>query len=1499
YVKVVDELGLVLVGASVWSVCDGASLFVGKQGADGFDVVFSGCSVAQLRASALGYKDKTVGWNKVDQSVTIKMDKDVQVASVSFVTENITVANRVEPNVDVSIKDSLGGLRKILTDSSGTGLISLPVGDYNYSAVAFGEVVTGSFKVESTKSMEVKITFTKNRDPVSLAKNKIINIAVFSDANSPIMSALVNVYMDGNIFSLGNTTNSSGLITRPIPVNEDYLTNKFFVVISASGYEKKIVKINPIDINSQPTKIELKRGENKLIVKVIDDQNTNVRSATVRVINTEFNLEVNESENKTTDNNGVYVLKNLPTGNYKILVGTNIVSGETTARMDSNKETYVEVQLTLNMGFIRYNFVDEEGNKINPLIKVYKILENGTNDLLFTGHPKNGVYDSNKFFVGTKIKVIVDDENYFKTTTPIYTITKNTQNKIVPLRTLNSLPNNNEVQLILENVFSANPLYGSAVTVDSIRSGEKSYLFFSLIINTDLNAVPIGVFYVGDKNKPTLDSNSAKIDGIYSVDYQTILSSNMSGLMIDPTNQANIVDEDAKIGNIIFNEIEGKYALPIILEIETDENTINDVINYQAFFGTDKNSLAYKFEFTVGKKFCTNNKTCPPFLYNNYIDKNGVTEEYKENMFLYLGNDYKIISSVENTSDRLFTNSELVLSIPKEGIDYALFSNDKNSVRFPLTLNPLSSSASKEISLELIKAKNIFSINQGVEKIVGGVDELRGVNNASEQKLKFSIKTKNQLEITTSPNKIDERTHQPFFVINTRIKGGSKVSANWKAEKLIPTGETELITSGVTDGNGRQIISFDAANLVKGDVVRFTAFDTNGSIEGYTDVNITSKFSTVETLPQECLSISVGETNVSTNDNYFVALDKGNSQIVTVDSNCSNERTISVVSDLELSEISIIVPANSQKSFTITATPRDSLLGAYPVQVVTVNGTRYSQLAYFDVVISDSSSCFELENAVFDFREINSINSKITNNCYEGRKDNFYPKMNISTNSVSLNYNKPGTPEDVNFTARVIGSALEVYVAGIGWATQWYQTNKGDSCRSVAQDNVVPTELYNMEDQTTECQALIDELSELKTISDLDWFTEPDLNETDPEKSYYNLPTEIQNKIISDLIAEEGSLSEIDTTTDTNSSTTTSNDDSDTNASFSSSRLNNKKTFKKLLFADATYTPENLPKSFTRGTSTEDLSFEFYPTPIGESMLEPQSSCEKVHNMDWVTAPYPENWGDCNVGECYTSIDERPIGPLEVVALSTCKPCKILSAELIEEEIRGVLYTKGETEDEALVGAGVGAVAGVAVGSFFGPWGAVIGGVVGAVGGAVAGMFIDDHETAKMTVQPEFYRNVYFVSEKKTEWEKEFTIKTTEGEVHDLGEYEATPTPSWTDLTEVKGHAVGQTWEEGSGDTNSVLLGALCGQGIGFIDVREGGEGYEVEEPSEIRVEYSSDGLIKYKIPDEAVPSDGIRVFLKNGHYYAEYIGSPEIDSEFIDFNLSKVNLVGNEYAII
>jgi hypothetical protein len=532
---------------------------------------------------------------------------------------------------------------------------------------------------------------------------------------------------------------------------------------------------------------------------------------------------------------------------------------------------------------------------------------------------------------------------------------------------------------------------------------------------------------------------------------------------------------------------------------------------------------------------------------------------------------------------------------------------------------------------------------------------------------------------------------------------------------------------------------------------------------------------------------------------------------------------------------------------------RGGILGAYPIQIMQiVDTTKFNQIGFIDAIVSDSNSTFTLGNAIFDLRTVNSVSSKVTNNKFSGRLDNFYPKMNISTNSVGLTYNKPGNPDTISFTATVVGAAIESVLNGFGWGSILYQISNKGSCTSTVNDPTAPEALLFTENYSEVCGEMAEEIAGYSPTPK----EEPDSPLTDPNVPFYSLPAVSQDQIISEIHPASGTVESIPA--DNNSP----NNGSDlVDGSLSAYETEGK--VKKASFATTTIN--------VAGTATEvtydgaEGGLIYHPGPIGD--IETEFKCVYKNEMSWVGAGRPIGFDECAYGECWKGASEIANGEAAVLVKKDCEKVAIVGLGLNEEEnVIGKFYTEGKEEIN---------------------WWKLL----------LLGFDFIDKEKCKLKVQTEFFRVVNFKKEIKNVWKKDFNISTKENIVQSIGSYtEATPTPKWTNTDGSHGHSPGDTWVEG--DKAYVLM---CSQGMGFIPPEAGttkSGNYQVGDYDSPLMEYNPTGYIKYEIPADTIP-EGTRAFLKDGKYYIEYFGMPELDSKDINFTITKINLTGSEYAII
>lgn len=1483
HAEIIDGDEELISGANLELICLGGSRTnIGSQSNNGFDFeIPTTCSSAQLKATATGYQEKTVNITSTEERKIIELEQE-EVKSTLIIETNNSLGAAVQAEIVLTQKIS-GKVDTYFTDPSGSKTVQVSSGEYSYVAsTSIGQTEEGEFIINPRQVKTIEITFEHVTQQVIDDSNIISIIIVSEDNNTNVFGATPTLYRDGNNAGILMINQEDKVYRRNILPNQ--MNSTYYISISAVDYESKIIQVFPKSKNLAPTKILLRKGGAQLKINLIDDANIPVKNASVSLVSIPSGIQTGFV---TPDNNGVARFTNLQSGSYRIKASTIKEEGELTVALTTDEIKEITIRLVIGEGTIKYKFIDNKSVNQNPF---YTIFENvsGEYQKFSEGTAKNGYVETPKLKVGTKLKLVVTDGNYFETETKDYQITRLRQDKTIILRKINDLPNNNRVQMFLDAIYETNPIYGSAQNASRLLPGRKYYFGFSVVLNNSQEEAKrlVSNFFVSPKDVNVLmQKNMLKINSAYSINDSTVLMTNLKkSSIIDPVSQ-QLVDFWAKQANVI-NESKAPKLIPIIVEVEVDANATGKVgIYFESIYNSEQ-SLLYSREMNIGETFCfaSSNSSCPEVLFSNYIKWNDIkstSREFvplgEEPFVIFVGDNYELKTISENLTDTLIGDVNLSLLIKKESVDNILFEGDKNKFSSRINLAPLNKSTTVESKFNVIKSGNSEKIYESIERIANGLNELRNLS-GNDFVLRFDAKSKNQLELGISPSTIEAGANYPLFLIKTKYstKSGG-VSAKWYAEKIDSQGNSlGRLGQGTTDANGYEITSFNALNLSIGDKVRFVASDDNGALDGIKIVTVTSSIVFAQPEIHECLSVTIDTTKVSEINNFFKTVNKNDSFSIRVDSNCDEERLVGFHTDLLLSENQFTVPSKSNKTITLTAKQRGELFGAYPVQIVTVDSSTYKQLAYFDVVIK-GAQCFDLEQAIFDLRTTGKISSKVINTCFEGRKDNFYPKMNISTNSVSLSYKKPGLPEKVNGTITYSNHAVEGLVQGFSWGQQVTQ-KRGDGCGTPT-STIVPytADFVYIEEGLKNCEIEVEKY----TSFDPPEKEEPDVPQTDPSIPFYALPVLVQERILSQLISETGNW------------TTTTN----TDANLASS---NQEKFSKIYFNDLSvdfYNPNEVKDAGedsvtgvgTTGSSTKKIDAEpisptmttnedgeakgnsekiqkgdVYQMRIGTPEYLPVLKCELQNILAWVAYDRPpgfdfamEKWG----GGGERNFDALIIEEAKGNNGGNCAQKKLTQYTLFEEDsgIPVTLVTEGSRTCSGLLGL------------FCKP------------------------VTCTVVAHNEFHRVVTALQEQIAYGQKDFNIVPIEGKVYNIGRYESPLVPIWTQEKDAHGILVG---EEMVDEVNRLTTNCVDPLGFVALETTRGDFGaFPMPDPADPLVEYDSDRSF-VKIATESIP-EGFRAFLKNGNIYVEYIGVPEIPGPNIDFNITKVNLLGNEYAII
>lgn len=1491
-IQVQDNQQQNINSATIELTCLGQTNSYQNQPTEGWQIeIPSDCQNPQIRAEAQSFDQKTVILNPSDQRKVITLEKTILQGTAYFETST----PKGPEQTNITITNQYGQTNTTTTNLQGTSNINLNSGKYNYTATStIGEIKQGTFQLEPNQKKLIEIEFENSPDEAKPVEERdYIAIKLIDEHDAPISFADITIVQeDGNILLPIRKTNTNGK-TTPQPILDS--NQNFKAIASSSTYQTKIFNV-VLQKQNQFQEIKLTKGGSKLTINTQNDINNPEPRALIILTHPE--LPNTPIKTGNTNTQAIFVIDNLPPANYKLFATDQTERDEANKNIiiTQNQDKNITLTLTTGTGNIRYNFFDTQKNPTDVQIKTY---EKETQPIsIFQGETTRNNYLTPTIKRNNQIIIETTDQNFIPHTTIPYRVSRGTTQKEVFLTKQSQLPNNNPIQLLLEQAYTSNPINSNmsrTTHATNIQQNTTYWLYFTLVLNNENQGTAIANFYTND--------NNFLINNIYSINGANLVMVNQKEeTIIEQNANQNITNQKAVQANARLTNIQAPKAIPIILEIKTDQNATNLSINFEAIHVNNEtqgiiSSLEYERNLIVGEGVCFSD--CPPFFFNNYLkwirednetETRPINPHPAENILL-IGDDYELITNITNLTDIDFETINIENTIPQTQISRLALNNDQNQLTKQTNLLPLSKSQNTNVQL-IPKDNGVITLTQNITS--QKITNLQGTTN----NIRFNTTTKKQIIINTSPQTLSEKTNYPLFIIQTTYDNVRQAKTNYRI--LI---NNQQIDNGQTDANGIAITSLDLTNFDKGDIIQIYANDDEGSLGGYLEKTIIEKY---EQPIQEEPCIEINAQKVTT-------LNKGQTTEMTINSTCGQQKTIFLHTDLSTSQKTIQLEPQTNQAITITATPRGELLGAYPLQVILIDGSRYQQLKHMDIIIKDPSSTFDLENAIFDLTTLNQMESYITNTQYTTRKNNFYPEMRINTNTVTLDYDKPGIPDEFTFEAVVTGFGIEstaygMIVSNIAHARQRRGSSCGGSGCRMPKD--VPT---TPESPTDAVKQIMQNLCE-RMVDDGETFPKPNppLDESGlitilPEFIDYESGIILPPEGISNIITEVENYNpnpELDRVT-----TTAQVDD-----------------FEEQLFfqENHTTTPRDKEETGRVSTATPSVPSENINISVGESRVmagggEPAGELNDSprtfpsrdyiieYHWDFLSDVYGNITGGMprppEFGEVWAGIHE-PYGDKLFTPLRIDNPSKRKAQVLHATYFGGgeyyVMYHLQGKKETNWTNVGIGALVGGALVFIPGVGWWALG---SAAAGGIIGSFIYDDETARIIGQIENPRASEFLDKRIGTWSETVTIPTTQGIATPVGNYimDATPLPKGTNEETVHGHSPGTSWSAGN-----TLFTAGCVIPNGFVaperavtaEPAEGFEPFVLPSADHPHVEYDPSGLIGYTIPRDSFPKD-LKVFLYDGQYWAEYIGVPSMNDAQINFTITKNNLMGVEYAIL
>jgi hypothetical protein len=1454
YIEIRDTEEDLILGANVDLVCGNDVTTFENQTTNGFTIEIPDSCLARLKARADGYIEKNVSIS-TEERKTIHLEKLNLDGEVLFIAET---SEGSESGVEINITSPAEENLQYFTNVFGkTPTIKLDEGNYSYIATSQqGEDVEGTFQISSGGSEEVNLFFETAPGDNTPSNIRVLALELVDGLDAPVIGARARLFKNDDYYGEKRSGTTGKTTGKKVKIDTLEENTTFSAVVKAVGYETKIVDLILQEEGSYQ-KVTMSLGGSKLSLKVVNDIGNPEESAFVSLTLSGFPEKIDDGY---TDKNGELVLQNLPGGNYTIKAFDEQKKDEVeeSFSLGSNVDLEKTIVLITGEGKLRFVLLGTNGGAKRATFDVYKT--NGADEKLSSEVNKN-FYRSSSLKKGSDLTLKTKDGNLFYHETINYEVLRGSQDKEVFLRDLADIPNSNEVQMFIMKVYSGNPVYGnvSRTNTTKLLENKKYWFYIDWVLNSEISDFALANIYIQNTGE-----NKATIENIYSLDNALVLLSDEINDTIIDEQEDSIVEEEALQGNLVFDSVAGRRSIPLLVEINIDSNVEDFELFFEGMHGEYK-SFTYSQQFVMGETFCTTD--CPVFAFDNFLIVEGVTKPIGENNGRIYSDDMNtyLKTIVQNLSDKDIGTSTLNFSVPKNKQRYLLLETDKNSVSKSINIIPFSPSEERTIKLVPKKvglAQIIENASQGTsgQNILDGYE---GNNNV----FSLEIARRIELEIGTAPNEIDSGRIYPAFLVKTNHKGRYRgVSMHWYAELVRDDSIVGRIVSGTTDENGLQTISLDTTSFEKNDILRFTSYDENGSIPGVLDVQIIEPFEVIEE-EHECLSVNLA--GVPIEQSFWVDKSIGDVTTITINSTCDDASRVYAHSDLPLSKKFVDIPSNGSASITATATPREGLLGAYPVQIVSITGERYHELGLVDIVINDPTNCFQISKGVFDFRENDNAQSAIiTNTCFSGRKDNFYPQMNLQTNSVSIAYNKPGVPEIFSFTAKVLGRGVESIVYGFVKSDAMYVSETGGQDEDPWDTPLLPEEAKDTETVQDICEDMVYQ-------GEYTPKPEPDIVPDDPV-----IPDTYDP---SDLIDNDGDSDDL--TADTGGDI---NDDADLKGKEKAKRASFNETPSDI-YADSSTdvagvdpstdtdraagdTGElgggDIPDYYTEGGEGTDYLGRGTPTlnggpyhPGGYYMEYYWDVMHDIYGNMAMAAPRPPA---CSTDGDWLGVKEVNGGTYEILDVHQDDSARLVQATYAGGgEMFMRYYVAGQTERE---------------------WYQAV-----------------DWKTSYIQTQVDFTRVVEWLRAREAIWTEDYNIiNPVEGKDYRVGRYSASPTPCWTREDTIGKYEPGESWNP-NGSYSLVTAGCVTPNGLVDPERTAGAEAeflWEINPASEPHTEYDGSGKIMYVIPTDSIPEE-LDVRLESGEYVAEYIGTPEISSPDINFTLTTNNLQGREYAIL
>lgn len=943
------------------------------------------CGVLSITASKNGFETKTSSVDSSISSISIFLRPLDISASLKIFVKNFD-KSAVE-NASIKVFDSVGNLVKNLnSDSFGAVEFDIDAGSYKISASSN----SGGF---AEKNIVVNVGSDDIHELV-LSKpdlSKKLFFRIVNSSSDVVENASVKIFKDGVLFK-DLVSSSSGIIEQGVPEGN----NKFDVVVFHDSYVLKVVNNIGLRTSSEgavDVVLDSADSSNVSFLKVflVDEFSNPIDNAIVS-LKLDSNLMLFQ---KSSDSNGSVVFSNLYSGNF--VVNASVSGKEASERIfiptGSNKE--LMLNLVVGTGSVSVKIMDAvSGELINADVDLYS-----NNEIIASGSSVNGVISFSDIDHGTVVVAKANMDGFYSKESyeELVVISNSVQNVnlfLFPDSFIDSIENDDNLLVQFMGLFEDKELTSKNVFFEG---NSKYYALFFVIAKQEFDNA-VANFRVGSEELVQIGNNSpAKIMNAYSSSGDVVLSSsiNVNNVFDSPS----IVSSVAKLANVSYGSLDERSIQQVIVEFDVADLADGSSIPFYwqsraSDDGLEIFSVAYFKEFVVGENICE--WDCPELVWSTFLkfDDSRIKLEPFDNYIYNLvpEKNYEIEISLFNNTQQAFF-SELVLDNYPNALN---FGQDVPFSVEEFSINPFETHLS---------SVSFFTSEKGVAFSFVDLNLMDTDVSPNHKKFLFSVRDKNALGVLLGFSEISADTEYDMFFVRVfdvnsmfAVSGASvNIYAGNSNNAIISSSDEGTDVNGFfrfklpaqNEGNLRIVVS--KSGFISKEVLLPVVNAPTTPIDEGRDI-IDTDFA--------CVNISESGTLIDKAASSFASF--------SITNNCTQDYDFVISSPfVDISSNTFSVKSNTNNLVRISNFPYQ---GQYPVYVYAALPSGNVLLKQIEIVVKNSSSCFEISDTEFDvFNDI--ATGQITNKCSAHRFNIFYPQAVLDSSTVLFDYDKPGIPD--------------------------------------------------------------------------------------------------------------------------------------------------------------------------------------------------------------------------------------------------------------------------------------------------------------------------------------------------------------------------------------------------------------------------------------------------------------------------------------------------------